>query len=92
MTPALQFAESVKYTARPIIVIPTEEGFMIFAVHGVFRGMLDTVSPAELAGWMEEDFRRQQSRREEELAMEINKSGLVQQPPAPKLDLDDFKL
>ncbi len=83
MTPQRQFAESVKYTARPIVIIPVEDGFVIMEVAGYHRTYLCTIPAAELAVWVWDDFVRQRSCRAEAM-----------KPKAPALDLDsfDFKL
>ncbi len=83
MTPQRQFAESVKYTAQPIILIPVEAGFIIMEVTGYKRNYLRTVTPAELAAWATNDFARQQSLRAE---------AMKRQPLALDLDCFDFKL
>jgi len=82
MTPELQFAESVKYTARPIVLIPVNGNFVIMEAYGTRREPICTVPPAELAAWAVADFARQRSRRAEAM-----------KPRPNKIDLDiDFTL
>ncbi len=84
MTPELQFAESVKYTARPIVLIPVDGGFVIMEAYGTRRELLCTIPPAELARWVADDFARQRSCRAE---------AMKPQPGKIVLDLDiDFTL
>ena len=56
MTSQRQFAESVKYTPRPLVIIPTEEGFVIMEAYGIRREYICEVRPDELAQWVREDF------------------------------------
>lgn len=56
MTPQRQFAESVKYTPRPIVIIPTNDGFVIMEAYGTRREYICEVRPDELAQWVREDF------------------------------------
>jgi len=84
MTPSRQFAESVKYTARPIILIPASSGeIVIMEAFGARREYICTLPPAELARWAKEDFARQTSLQKEAM-----------RPKIPNLDLDklDFIL
>ena len=83
MTPQRQFAESVKYTARPLILIPVEGDFIIMEVAGYHRTILCTISAAELAAWAKADFARQQSLRDK---------AMKPQPFALDLDCFDFEL
>ena len=84
MTPELQFAESVKYTARPIILIPVDGGFVIMEAYGTCRKPLCTIPSAELARWAVDDFARQRSCRAE---------AMKPRPAEIDLDLDiDFTL
>lgn len=77
MTPAQQFAESVKYTARPVIIIPFSGQFVIMSVRLANRDYIGTFSPAELARWAENDFARQQSLQEAAKAKEIARNFLL---------------
>jgi len=83
MTPELQFAESVKYTARPVIIIPVDGGFIIMEAYGTHREPLCTIPSAELARWAEDDFARQRSRRAE---------AMKPRPPIVDLNLIDIVL
>jgi len=87
MTPSRQFAESVKYTARPVILIPSNGGLVItiMEAYGATREYICTIPSAELTRWVENDFARQRSCRA--LAMKPR-------PPIVKIDLDlfDFEL
>jgi len=80
MTPQYQFAESTKYSARPVVIIPTEAGFILFEAYGTTRDYIVTIPSGELARWMEEDFARQRSRR----------AATKPRPPIVDLDLDSF--
>ena len=85
MTPQRQFAESVKYTPRPVVLIPTEEGFVVMEAYGTSRDYICEVRPDELAQWAREDFTAHRDQRPQR-----------QTPARPTLDLqmnlDDLEL
>ena len=85
MTPQRQFAESTKYSIRPVIIIPVEGGFVLFEAYGTARDYIDTIPSAELGRWVENDFARQRSRRE---------AAIKPRPPIVEINLDsiDFEL
>ena len=82
MTPQRQFAESVKYTPRPIILIPTDDSFVVMEAYGTRRDYICEVPSDELAQWVREDFTALRPQR--------------QTPAPPTLDLqmnlDDLDL
>lgn len=82
MTPSLQYAESVKYLARPLALIPVEGGFEVFAAWGVQREYIGHFSSAELANFLKSDFARQQSQNAKIRAREC-----VRRTPTINLDL-----
>ena len=85
MTPIPQFAESVKYTARPVVLIPVlDDHIVVMEAYGTRRKYICTIPSAELAAWAAADFTRQRSRRTE---------AMKPRPPKIILDLDiDFTL
>ena len=79
MTPERQFAESVKYTARPLVIILINDQFVIMKAYGTRREPICTIPPAELARWATDDFSRQRSWPEE---------GMKSKAPLVSLDID----
>ncbi len=90
MTPARQFAESVKYTARPVILIPFEGSFIIMESYSFRRDYICTIPAAELAVWATDDFTRQRSRKDRALATE--RSARSAASIVPELNLGNFSL
>ena len=70
MTPELQAALSIKYSARPLVIIPSEDLFFVFDNTLDGRKLLSTFSPAELTDWLRKDFARQRSQMAERKAAE----------------------
>ena len=64
MTPQRQFAESVKYTPRPIILIPTDDSFVVMEAYGTRRDYICEVPSDELAQWVREDFSNQRPKEQ----------------------------
>ena len=82
MTPQRQFAESVKYTPRPVVLIPTDEGFVVMEAYGPRRDYICEVRPDELAQWVREDF----------AAQRLQRQTPAHPTPDLQMDLNDLEL
>jgi hypothetical protein len=87
VTPDLQFSETNKYIAQPILAIPCPSGlFHIYRAYGQQRDFLAEIPPAELAAYLTAAF------AEDKIKPELRQHRPTTNPIELDFSLDNFQL